>query len=55
MRTVFMANWGDGGPATQAAFGDTSSVIVDQAGNVYVADLANSAVRVLRPVNAPAR
>jgi NHL repeat-containing protein len=42
---------GDGGAATQTTFGDTSSVAVDRAGNVYIADQFNNAVRVLRPVN----
>jgi uncharacterized protein (TIGR03437 family) len=41
---------GDGGPATMASLGG-NGVAVDQAGNVYVADGPNNAIRVLKPVN----
>ena len=36
---------GDGGTATQAQFSNPSAVAVDPAGNIYVADTANNAVR----------
>ena len=44
---------GDGGLATKAQlnFDHISSMAVDGAGNIYVADILNSAVRILRPVN----
>lgn len=38
---------GDGGPATGAQLDDPGALSVDQAGNVLVADTANSAVRVI--------
>lgn len=41
---------GDGGPATDAMLNYPIAVGTDEAGNVYVADAANNAVRVLRPV-----
>jgi len=40
---------GDGGAAITAAFNGAIGVAVDRAGNVYVADVLNSAIRVLRP------
>jgi uncharacterized protein (TIGR03437 family) len=40
---------GDGGPATSAAFSGPTGVAVDGAGNIYVADNGNNAVRVVRP------
>jgi uncharacterized protein (TIGR03437 family) len=45
---------GDGGSATSAALSGPTGVAVDGAGNIYVADNGNNAVRVLRPANHPA-
>jgi hypothetical protein len=36
---------GDGGPATEAAFGSTHRIAVDAAGNIYVADWNNHRIR----------
>ena len=44
---------GDGGPALSALFNEPSSVTVDSAGNLYVADYANLVVRLLTPSSAP--
>ena len=41
----------DGGPATKASIGGPMALAVDGAGNVYVADQSNSAIRMLRPVS----
>jgi sugar lactone lactonase YvrE len=41
---------GDGGPATKAQFHVPTGLTVDGAGNVYVADSLNNAVRILRPI-----
>jgi sugar lactone lactonase YvrE len=41
---------GDGGPAIRASL-STRALAVDSAGNVYVADTENNAIRVLRPVS----
>jgi len=38
-------SFGDGGPATDAAFADISAVAVDLAGNLYIADSGNHRVR----------
>jgi uncharacterized protein (TIGR03437 family) len=40
---------GDGGPAASATLGFVTGVAVDGAGNIYVADPFDNAVRVLRP------
>ncbi len=45
---------GDGGPATSAQTG-AWGLAFDQAGNFYVADPWNNAVRVLKPVSSPMR
>jgi sugar lactone lactonase YvrE len=44
---------GDGGLATRASFSGVGAVAVDSAGNVYVADSGNNAIRFLRPVTEP--
>jgi len=36
---------GDGGPATYAAMRETQSVVIDNAGNLFIADINNSRVR----------
>ncbi len=41
--------YGDGGPAATAALNGPVSVAADGAGNVYVADAANNAIRMLQP------
>ena len=41
---------GDGGPALKASLSFPSGLAVDSAGNVYVADTGNNAIRILRPV-----
>lgn len=41
---------GDGGPATSALLNFPLGIAVDSAGNVYVSDFHNSAVRILEPV-----
>lgn len=37
--------FGDGGPATKAAFRDPAAITLDKAGNLYVADAANNMIR----------
>ena len=37
--------FGDGGPATKAAFRDPGAITLDEAGNLYVADAANNMIR----------
>jgi sugar lactone lactonase YvrE len=37
--------FGDGGPATKAAFRDPVAITLDKAGNLYVADAANNMIR----------
>jgi sugar lactone lactonase YvrE len=39
------AHYGDGGPATEAAFRDPSSLATDKEGNLYIADGANNMIR----------
>jgi hypothetical protein len=36
---------GDGGPATQALFGEVGAVVVDPAGDLFISDLGNDRVR----------
>lgn len=36
---------GDGGPATNAQLANPSDVVVDNAGNIYIADFGNSSIR----------
>ncbi len=38
-------NGGDGGPATSAALGSPSGVVVDSSGNMFIADTGNSRIR----------
>jgi uncharacterized protein (TIGR03437 family) len=40
---------GDGGPATQAAFGDLRGLAADQSGNLYIGDYGNNRVRKVDP------
>ena len=44
-------SFGDGGPATAGAFKGPDGLAVDSAGNIYVADFFNHAVRILRPAS----
>ena len=39
------AYYGDGGPASEAAFRDPSALVTDKAGNLYIADAANNMIR----------
>ena len=39
------AYYGDGGPASEAAFRDPSSIATDKEGNLYIADGANNMIR----------
>jgi sugar lactone lactonase YvrE len=41
---------GDGGLATRASFSGPIALAVDGAGNVFVADVGNNVIRILRPV-----
>ena len=41
---------GDGGPATNALFNTLSGIAADTAGNIYLADQNNNAIRMLQPV-----
>ena len=40
---------GDGGPATSAQIGDVYGIALDGAGNLYIADTENNAVRMVTP------
>jgi uncharacterized protein (TIGR03437 family) len=40
---------GDSGPATSATLNDAAGVATDSAGNVYIADTANSVIRMVTP------
>ncbi|WP_345626264.1 LamG-like jellyroll fold domain-containing protein [Rugosimonospora acidiphila] len=40
---------GDGGPAIHAQLNDPQGIAVDAAGNLYIADTANKAVRLVKP------
>ncbi|MGC2211138.1 MAG: Ig-like domain repeat protein [Candidatus Korobacteraceae bacterium] len=40
---------GDGGPATSAQIGDAYGIALDEAGNLYIVDTENSAVRMVTP------
>jgi uncharacterized protein (TIGR03437 family) len=40
---------GDGGPASNAQINSPAQIAVDEAGNLYVADTGNSALRLLKP------
>jgi uncharacterized protein (TIGR03437 family) len=42
---------GDGGSANAATFAELTGIALDGAGNIYLADQYNNAVRVLRPTN----
>ena len=42
---------GDGGPASRASLRGPSGVALDAAGNIYITDSGNDAIRVLRPVS----
>jgi sugar lactone lactonase YvrE len=44
---------GDGGPAAQALLNGAQAIGMDAAGNIYVADTNNNAVRMLTPLPAP--
>ncbi len=39
------AHYGDGGPASEAAFRDPSALVTDKEGNLYIADGANNMIR----------
>ena len=43
------ASSGDGGPATEAAIGGSGSLLLDDAGNLYVGDPDGNRIRVISP------
>ena len=51
--TIIPGYTGDGGPALSAQFAEPTAIIVDAAGNLYVADLVNNVIRELTPGSAP--
>jgi uncharacterized protein (TIGR03437 family) len=44
---------GDGGPASTSALNEPLAVAADAEGNIYIADAANNAIRVMRPTSNP--
>jgi hypothetical protein len=44
---------GDGGPATSAQLNEPSSVVLDTAGNVYIADVLNNVIRMVSSSGVP--
>jgi uncharacterized protein (TIGR03437 family) len=44
---------GDGGAAIAAVFDGPIGVAVDGGGNIYIADVSNQAIRIMRPANSP--
>jgi outer membrane protein assembly factor BamB len=44
---------GDGGPATRASLSSPTALALDSAGDVYIADSGNNAIRILRPDSGP--
>ena len=51
--TGSMGYTGDGGPATSATLAAPTDVVVDNAGNIWIADASNSVVRVANPSASP--
>ncbi len=42
-------SWGDGGPATAAGLENPTGVAIDSAGDLFIADSSNNAIREVRP------
>lgn len=53
--TGTLGHSGDAGPATQAELNEPSTVAVDSAGNLYIADIYNNRVRKVSGATAPVR